>query len=175
MPTLRVSLLNGAKLGVVALGVLALSATGAPYNYTPVEDSGHVSVLTQDLPELRYRITVCGGKPYTGGGGLFRAPERSEIHIFVDESDAETRIEFRRTELTDNKLMEPVTESKKVFDLRLRLERGPGGAYCDVQTELTVATGAAPANVRWHVEVDYLADMDGSESTSPTISVEPVP
>lgn len=181
-PRLSVVLLTAAKLGVFMLGVIALTATGAPYQYTFAEDPGRVSVLTHELPELRFRVLVCGIKPFTGGGllgndPLFGEPQRSEIHVFVDDSDAEIRFELRRSGVSDSKSLKAVNAPTKIFDRDLRLELMPDGVYCDSQTELRLATGGAGANtaVRWHVEVPYFADIDGSPVTPPSIIVEPLP
>ncbi len=175
-PGLLAAFLTVAKLGVLALGVIALTSTGAPYNYTFAQDQGRVSELTQELPELRFQVLVCGVKPYTGGGFLDDS-KRSEIHVFVDGSDGETRFELHRSGVSDNKFVKAVNEPRKVFDRDLRLELMPDGAYCDAQTELTLATGEARANtaVRWHVEVLYLRELDETTGTPPSIAVKSLP
>ena len=63
------------------------------------------------------------------------------------------------------------------MDRDLSLELSPDGRYCDVQTELRVATAAADAQVavRWHLEVRYFGDQRVREVTPPTVSVEPLP
>ncbi len=173
--------LTVAKLGVLALGVVALTSTGADYSYTVAQDPGRDSVLTPELPELRFQVLVCGAKPYTGGGfldhSLLGEPQRSEIHVFVDDSDGQTRFELRRSGVRESKLVKAVNEPRKVFDRDLRLELVPDGAYCDAQTELTLATGEARANtaVRWHVEVPYLGQLDETTGTPPSIIVKPLP
>ena len=180
-PRPSAALLTVAKLGVLVLGVIALTSTGAPYNYTFSRDPGRVSVLTQELPELRFQVLVCGVEPYTGGGffarPLFGAPPRSEIHVFIDGSDGGTRFELRRSGVSDSKFVKAVNEPRKVFDRDLRLELMPDGRYCDDQTELTLTTGDASANiaVRWHVEVPYFGEIDGPTDTPPSITVEPLP
>jgi hypothetical protein len=163
-------------------GALAVAATTPPFDFTFAEEPGPEALLSGDRPELRVRVTVCGVKPYTGGGlrgndPLLDEPERSEIHVFIDHSDAPVRARLTRLRVDDDKLLKPIDKSRKVFDRDLRLKLISDGLYCDSQTELTLAAGDAgtSATVHWHVEVDYFGDLDAPWDTPPTITIEPLP
>jgi hypothetical protein len=172
-----------AAVAVAGVTLVAILATGAPYHYTLVEDAGETLTLTPEQPAVRYRVTVCGPQPYTGGsfpfGGdpLFAEPDRTELHIFLTSADREVTFTLERGGKTTTQRAPPPQEQRKVFDHDLGFIEGEDGRYCNNDSILTIALlEASPsATVTWHAEVDYLADIDAPLVIAPSMVVERLP